>query len=274
MRDEVTERIPGEAFTWPDSMHVNIGTLSLPSEKEIEHAKSLLKRLDLKFMLQQLRTKSRGSLAYDIPATSSKKTPPPAENPVKVSMIGIKPLTEPRLTECKRMDIPVYDREHILAEYCLQIRRLFMDARLLTLNHNQQKHKFFPLHASLIRTKRLFTKEPNTASFVNKYLERGKLVMKQLAVNTTDLHAKYRKFPWARDIQLEKLSIREMGMKRFLQNGLPIGQGYHEIACAPLPGTSIEDLAMAAKVQDSIVYEPVKPLYDVDPGSIYDVKSR
>lgn len=54
----------------------------------------------------------------------------------------------------------------------------------------------------------------------------------------TELWHKYVDFSWAKDFQLEKLSICEMGLKNVFKHGKKVGTGFREVASVPLPGAT------------------------------------
>ena len=53
----------------------------------------------------------------------------------------------------------------------------------------------------------------------------------------TGLVSKYHNVTWAKDFQLEKLSICKMGLMDIVQKDKLISRGYRETGNVPLPGT-------------------------------------
>jgi len=104
-----------------------------------------------------------------------------------------------------------------------------------------------------------------------KHMPERKALYSTLRPNITDVYSKYKDFVWANDVQLEKLSICELGLYSFKRGPLIVGQGHREIACVALPGATQSDLSA---VMDDVTYTRVKPRYQVDPNAVYDVTSR
>ena len=104
-----------------------------------------------------------------------------------------------------------------------------------------------------------------------RQLPEGKVLYKRLRIDTEDLYTKYKNFVWANDLQLERLSIREMGLLNFERGQSKVGQGHREIASVPLPG--ISHVGPDPEMED-ISFTSVRPIHNVDPSTIYDVISR
>lgn len=66
------------------------------------------------------------------------------------------------------------------------------------------------------------------------YAEMGR--MKPLLFDGQEMHEKYKDHVWLDNVELEKLSICEMGLKDMIRGETIIGQGYREVAAVPMPG--------------------------------------
>jgi len=92
-----------------------------------------------------------------------------------------------------------------------------------------------------------------------------------LRPDVAELCTEYQDFTWASDIQLEKLSIRELGLLNFKRRLSHVGQGHRKIACVALPSAKQPELSA---VKDDVTYTRVERKFKVDPDVVYDVSSR
>lgn len=89
----------------------------------------------------------------------------------------------------------------------------------------------------IMDTNYLTTNELKTHPSVAKYGYRRKPL-----VDARDLYMKYKDHVWARDIDVQKLCIGEVGLQDITRDGSVVGQGYREVASVALPGLSDEML--------------------------------
>ena len=264
MRDPITRKIPDEAFVWPDTQVLNLGSLSLTSDSEIEAAKRLLGSLDLSGMLRKIRKRIADRTIPDLPKRSSGAH---SEHPIRVSVIGLE--SSKHLQNTSKLYSPIINPEEVLFDYSKEIQRRFLESGLMHLDPFQTLDPL--LHMPILRTDRLHTKEPKTKPSILRQLPEGKVLYKRLRIDTEDLYTKYKNFVWANDLQLERLSIREMGLLNFERGQSKVGQGHREIASVPLPG--ISHVGPDPEMED-ISFTSVRPIHNVDPSTIYDVISR
>jgi hypothetical protein len=128
-----------------------------------------------------------------------------------------------------------------------------------------------PLRMAVIDTGRIFTTTPSQKHHLLKHMPKGKVLYMTLRPDVAELCTKYQDFTWASDIQLEKLSIRELGLLNFKRGLSHVGQGHREIACVALPGAEQPELSA---VKDDVTYTRVERKFKVDPDIVYDVTSR
>ena len=253
-------------------MHVSIGTLSLLSDKKIEAASDLLASLDMSTIIRALRQGFYDLNDLNGSRELSKKQDR-AVKPLKVSVVGLETPPGLTMTRCMALTAPVEDPEQVLAGLRLHIKRRFLEAGLLKLDPIQQKKRgndCYPTHIHIMNTGRIETNEVNNKQSRNK--PPGVVRYKILAPDIRDLFAKYKDFTWADEVRLQKVSLCAMGLRNFVRGQDVVGQGYREIACAALPGTTMGELATHSK--DDIVYQQLPSMRLVDPNTIYDVISR
>ena len=128
-----------------------------------------------------------------------------------------------------------------------------------------------PLRMTVIDTGRISTTTPSEKHHLLKYMPKGKVLYKTLRPDVAELRTKYQDFTWASDIQLEKLSIRELGLLNFKRGPSHVRQGNRETACVALPGAKQPELSA---VIDDVTYTRVEKKHKVDPDVVYDVTSR
>jgi len=266
MRDPVTSNIPTEAFVWPDTQKLTLGELSLLSDSEILKAKSLLNSLDLDDMLDELRS---GNERRQNSGTLHNLGDPYTVQPISVSIKGLdRPESQQDST---RLNAAIIDTESILSSFFQTIQRRFLEAGLMKLTPGMRLNRSHPLRMAVMDTGRIFTTTPSEKSHLLKHMPKGKVLYMALRPNVADLCTKYQDFVWASDVQLEKLSICEMGLYSFKRGPLIVGQGHREIACVALPGATQPDLSA---VMDDVTYTRVEKKHKVDPNAVYDVTSR
>jgi len=266
MTDPMTSNIPTEAFVWPDTQKLVLGELSLPSDSTITTAKSLLRSLDHDNILDGLRSGNERRQNFGI---SHNLGDPHIVRPLSVSINGFEP--SEYLQGSTKLDAPVIDTESILPGYIQEIPRRFLEAGLMKLIPGMPLDKNRPLRMAVMDTKRISTTTVREKPHLLKYMPERKVLYSILRPNITDLYTKYKDFAWASDVQLEKLSICELGLYSFKRGPLIVGQGHREIACVALPGATQSDLSA---VFDDVIYTRVKPKHKVDPNAVYDVTSR
>ncbi len=266
MRDPITSKIPTEAFCWPDTQKLSIGELSLASDDRVGAARSLLQCLDLDTMLEELRGgwkhRSCSGMSHNLDGPYTVK-------PISVSINGIEPLRYPQGSS--RVHASIIDTESIFSGFVQGIRRRFVEAGLMKLTQGRSVNTKIPLHMALVDTKRIFTTSAKEKPHLLKYMPENKVIYQILRLNLPDLYTKYKDFVWASDVQLEKLSICELGLYEFMRGPLVVGQGHREIASVALPGATQPELSA---VMEDITYRRVKRKSGVDPNAVYDVNSR
>ena len=132
---------------------------------------------------------------------------------------------------------PVFDHANVLPKFCQIIVLSFWHAGLLRLSPDQQDRLKIPRkpYTTLISTRYLDGSEVNNSP---ELVSEGSYRTIRPRFNATGLWREYFDFPWARNFQLEKLSICEMGLMHIYSQGKLVGSGYKEVASVPLPGAS------------------------------------
>lgn len=220
-------------------------------------------------MLGKLRSETSDMQRHD--TRDSSMDQPYADEPLRVSINGLE--NNGHIQNCFTFYSYVIDKERILASYCEWIQRRFVECALLDLKQFQSQKVGIKLRTPIMDCARFFTKATNNNPGFKKYLQKGTDVKQVFKIDATGIFAKYGEFAWANDIQLERLSIRELGLQDFHLGPSMIGRGNREIARAALPGTSEADLNVSTEMDD-VVYTRVKRQYGIDPTIIYDVTSR
>lgn len=127
------------------------------------------------------------------------------------------------------------------------------------------------LHMAVLSNKRIYSSTRKTKPHLLQYMPQGTVLYRVLRLDLTDLYVKYKDFVWASDVQMEKLSLCEMGLQDFNRGPSIVGQGHREIASVALPGVNQPELNAG---MEDITYTRVKRKYGVDPDTTYDVTSR
>lgn len=124
-----------------------------------------------------------------------------------------------------------------MSTFCYIITLSFWHAGLLRLSPDQQDRLKSPreLYTTLITTGYIDSKEVN---YNPELVSEGSYRTKRLRFDATGLWREYNDLLWARNFQLEKLRICEMGLKNIYNKGKLVGTGYKEVASVPLPGAS------------------------------------
>ena len=257
MRDRVTETVPTEAFVRPASQSIGIANISLDAKDRWEYAREILQTLDLETMLQQ----SRESCWPAVDTDSGEK----ADRSIRASVVGLKGGHQ-NLSAIKRLYAPVIDPEDVLPEFLFRIRESLHQAGLLR-THQPNREKL-PVHVKIIDTHMLHTSDLINYS---DYRDRPGPMPKTLSLDLRSLYEKYKDFPWAENIQLQRISISEVRLQYFRRRGIIFDQGYREIASVPLPGASHVD---PAADQYGVDFQPAWPMRGFRPGTIYDVDER
>ncbi len=170
-----------------------------------------------------------------------------------------------------RLNAAIIDTESILSSFFQTIQRRFLEAGLMKLTPAKPLNESPPLRMAVIDTGRIFTTTPSEKHHLLKHISKGKVLYKTLRPDVAELCTKYQDFTWASDIQLEKLSVRELGLLNFKRGPSHVGQGHREIACVALPGAKQPELSA---VIDDVTYTRVEKKHKVDPDVVYDVTSR
>lgn len=263
MRDPITSKIPTEAFVWPDTQRLTLGELSLQSDGEVSKAKSLLKGLDLDNMLDELRSGNERQSFGTLHNLGDSHT----VQPISVSIKGF----DRSEYVYARLNAAIIDTESILSRFFQTIQRRFLEAGLMRLTPAKPLNESRPLRMTVIDTGRISTTTPSEKHHLLKYMPKGKVLYKTLRPDVAELRTKYQDFTWASDIQLEKLSIRELGLLNFKRGPSHVRQGNRETACVALPGAKQPELSA---VMDDVTYTRVEKKHKVDPDVVYDVTSR
>ena len=229
MRDPVTMTFPTQAFVWPASQNIVIGTMTLLPTERLEAAKALLQSLDLETILQESREKS--------PSATSTGT-----DAILASVVGLE-RAHLKLSSVQTLYARVIDEENILPKFLTKIRKIFHEAGLLHLGRYESCE--IPAHVKIINTNNLYTFEVKEDPDHKKYMPKRLGCRKNLTVDSRMMYEKFQDFVWADDIQLQKLSISNTTLLDFRfkleHRAVLVDQGYREVASVLLPGASCVD---------------------------------
>ena len=141
----------------------------------------------------------------------------------------------PTLTDRKNLWAPVVDRTGALPLFCHALKLHFARAGLVRFNVNETRRleEINETYTPVFSTGYLASDKDNTNP---RLLARGIKCKMSRKFDATEICSKYKEITWAKDIQLEKLSICRMGILNIYKGGKCVGQGYEEIASVPLPG--------------------------------------
>lgn len=128
-----------------------------------------------------------------------------------------------------------------------------------------------PLHTAIVNNRAIFSTIPNDKRGETTQLPNGEILHRKARFDLTELYEKHKNTVWATSIQLERLSICDLGVKNFIRGGKLVGRGYPEVHSVSLPGTAHfgQDNDMA-----EITYATSKPMKGVKPNTIFDVSAR
>lgn len=265
MRDPITRSIPSEAFVWPETHHLNIGALSLTTDDDFMAAEEFLRKLNLWNLLPGAPSSTKGPKPFKLDLTRGGALP---YRPIKISLIGLEHPGK-HMRNCISMRAQAVEEEKVLTHFITEIKQTLQDAKLLKLRPDERADSSLPLRSKILDSSRMYTTEVNP--YASQFTPPGKDIYYTLQMDLAEVYSKYKDFVWARDIKLEKMSIWEMGLKKFQRGRLQIGQGHREIASVPLPGAPI--IGSDSEIRD-VTYEPVRKIYGVDPEAVYNVAAR
>lgn len=231
MSDPIASHIHPAAFTRPDSLYLEIGSLSLQTPERVEKAVRLLKSLDLDGMLLDCMQSQRpaGGDSSDLPMSSAVTC-----KPLFVSVSGIS--HNRVLHACNRLYVPVTDHLGILQPFFLALREKFLSARFLKINVQQGRHPtHMPLHSKLIYNRSLRTRELNRKPSIVKKSE-GRAVYRSATFDVRGLYDKFKTLDFTSTFALERLCITGIHTMDIVKDGRVIGRGCEEVASVSLPG--------------------------------------
>ena len=231
MNNPVASGIPKEAFLPHSQLHINLGQLDLDSDERYNAAIRHLQNRNLEELYQGiLKRRQEKNSGFD---TLEHK-----HRGILADFRGIANYSNhTKLDDCMILWAPVIDHANVLSTFCYIITLSFWHAGLLRLNPDQLDRLKSPRepYTNLIATRYM---DSNEVNYNPELVSEGNYRTMRLRFNATGLWREYFDFPWARNFQLEKLSICEMGLKNIYNKGKLVGAGYKEVANVPLPGAS------------------------------------
>ncbi|KAF2724030.1 hypothetical protein K431DRAFT_282296 [Polychaeton citri CBS 116435] len=223
------------------TLHCTLGVMSL-SENQLKEAVTLLKNLDLGFLLsgsagQRISTQQTPSATgMSVPVTAPQLT---------VELKGLVSMHDP--TETSILYVSPGDPSGRLYSFCQTIQTLFTEKGLMVKDDRPLK-----LHATVINTiyakgRRKSGRPPqrglamnalqgSSTSVEDRSHGHGPDADAPLKIDARGLLDQYRDFVWAQDIKLDRIAICEMGAKRrFDDAGNVVDEEYTEVASIILP---------------------------------------
>ena len=235
MMDPVAAGIPKVAFVSPSRLHLHIGGLRLPRPSDIDAASRHLMELDLRSMLRDTLAQTKA----ENPSEAQIEDSTTHNSGIVVNIHGLRIYgrSSTNLSARQLLWAPVIDAVGMLPLFCHNIAKNFKRTGLLVICASQPDPECldqpWPTYTPIIDTRRMRIKLENfTPEMSTQRISRTS----GLTYDITELYPKYCEFTWAKDVQLEKLSICKSGPRDIMREGKKVGEGYEEIASVPLPG--------------------------------------
>ena len=231
MSDPTASSIHPAAFARPDSLYLEIGTLSPQTPESMKKAVQLLKSLELDKILGECvqRQRPAGGETSNLPLS-----PAVACKPLLTSVSGIE--HNKTLSDCRRLYLPLSDHLGFLLQLILAVREKFLSARLLKLDNLQGRDlAYIPLHSKLIHHRSLRSRELKQNPRLLARSE-GRPVYRQASFDVRGLYDKFKAHDFTATFALERLCVTGIHTMNIVKEGSVIGRGSEEVASVPLPG--------------------------------------
>ena len=227
-KDDPQNIISPKAIRPIGTIHLTLGVMSLQTQGRIDEATAFLHSLNLGDMLSTtsslvekpkvLQQKSVAVLpSKDIPIRSSKVLA------LKAVLEGLHPMQSPTATSI--LYASPRDSTSRLRTFCLALRQVFISAGFLV-----EETRPLLLHVTIVNTIYAKDRKPR-----GKGDGHGKKRKDAFAFDAREIIEKYRDYKWAEDVEIEKVSICEMGAKKIYANQQLVDEQYLEIASLSLP---------------------------------------
>lgn len=230
MNDFVSSDIPKNSFMYPEELRLHLGALGLGTADRVSKAQDLLANLDLRDMIRNASPSlaSSGGVGQNSEASSG-------GHGLRVTMQGFSISENQDLAMSRKLQVQVSDQGGVLPRLRWHIHKLFKDKHFVEPSQSDRWIQEDPdrTYANVISAYIIPTLVPNQ----NKALIAKGIYQNMKAIfDTTGIYHKYQDLIWAKDFNLERLSIYETGLQDILRDGKLISRGYKEIASIPFPG--------------------------------------
>ncbi|KAL9621599.1 MAG: hypothetical protein Q9160_003991 [Pyrenula sp. 1 TL-2023] len=204
--DQEQPLFPDGALRPLGTLHLTLGVLSLVDKERLQRAKELLKSFDLAQCLraveqQSISTKGESS---KIPANNDESTEASLIAPLAISLEGLFEF-KPSAKMTRLLARPV-DHTNRLAAFGTAVRQHFVDAELMTLKPHEKE---LTLHGTLVNTLYAEKTQKRIVKFDGRQLIG--LFEDKGGGQTDDATGP---FLWAKDIEINRVQICEMGAKK------------------------------------------------------------
>lgn len=225
--DQAQPLFPDGALRPLGTLHLTLGVLSLVDNERLQKAKKLLEGLDLAQCLRAAEQQSISAIEEpsSISAISNDNTEASPIAPLQISLQGLFEF-KPSGKMTRLLARPV-DPTNRLAAFAAAVRQHFVDAELMNLKPHEQELR---LHGTLVNTLYAEKTQRRIVKFDGRQLIE---LFEEKAGGQTD--GATGPFVWAKDIEINRVQICEMGAKKVAGE---MGQKYNvEAEKLTLPDT-------------------------------------
>ena len=228
-KDPCSVNVPLEAYPSLEAMHNHICVLRLPTPDQVSAADKLVKRCVSRFSSAQ-----GPKAAHTVDGVTNHMEP---MAPLTVRIVGLKNWIKGKTGhhQVSNLGAALHDPTGRYEIFRQGLIKEFLDAGMtVPFAFNQIPD---PGYVSLISAKRILGDTPRTSpnpTLNSFYASTGRTRVVQF--DAQELHEKYKNHVWIHNLELERLSICEMGKKDFIRDGEVICQGWREVAAISLPG--------------------------------------
>ena len=195
--------IPEDALRPPGTIHLTLGVMSLPQQAQLDKAVELLKGLQLRDILADVRAslaKQQSQLGGVTVADAARPS---------IALRGLRAMQSPTKTSVLYAPPVDVDGSGTLYKFCDAVRRVFMEAGLMV-----DDGRPLLLHATVVNT--IYAKGSNGRS-------RRK---EKLMLDASGIMARYEDFTWVDLLEVGRFAVCKMGAKK-LEDGDAV---YEEVA--------------------------------------------
>lgn len=182
--------VPSDAVRPLGTLHLTLGMMSFPGNEGLERAKTLLRRLKPREMLDGVEPR--------VPAPGTLMEAQEAPREVVLTLRGLKSMQPP--SRAAVLYAPPEDPRGLLQAFCERLRAPFLEEGLMV-----KDDRPLLLHATVVNT--IYAKA------ADKTRQGGKRGRGRMTLDATELLERYQDYVWMEDVRLEKIAICKMGAK-------------------------------------------------------------